>query len=168
MSEPFIGEIRMWACTFAPRNWALCNGQSVAISQNETLYALISTTFGGNGVNNFLLPDMRGRAPVGPGDGYYMGFFGGAENVLLHSQQLPTHNHQFNAENDPGVAAAPGKSPLLAIASTDPLYASPDNLTGLISDSVPNVGGSQSHNNMQPSSVVNFCIALHGLFPPRN
>lgn len=175
MGEPFIGEIRMFGFGFAPRKWALCDGQLVPCSQNPALYALLGTTFGGDGTNNFALPDMRGRAPIHAGvcTGfyYYRGMTGGAESVPLATSQLPAHRHTAAGTTATGnkFSGSPTRSLATSSDGTDPIYAAAADLQAMHADVVsPAEGGGQPHVNMQPTTVLNFCISLEGFFPPRN
>lgn len=170
MSEPFIGEITMFAGNFAPRGWAFCNGQLLPIAQNTALFSLLGTIYGGNGQTTFALPDLQGRAPMHPGQGpglssYQLGQKIGAENVQLVAQTIPQHQHTMSATGDDNQSA----SPIGAVPGRDesPVYrADPD--TTFAVDVLASTGGSQPHNNMQPFTVVNFIIALTGLYPSRN
>src|ERR1051325_5711716 len=168
MSNPFIGEIRMFGAAFAPVGWALCQGQPMAVSQNQLLFDLIGTTYGGNGTEIFNVPDLQGRAPVHQGQGisqqYVVGQEGGAETVTVTTQQLPVHNHSFavstNAPNNPSPANA-----IYATAESATLWfaGAPD--ASLNAGSVQMQGGSQSHPNMQPFVVISFIISLAGIYP---
>ena len=174
MSEPFLAEIRMCAFAFAPRGWATCSGQLLAIAQNQALFALLGTTYGGNGTTTFALPDLRGRVPVHHGQGpglpsVNQGERGGAENVTLTQGQLPQHGHSVRASTD----LAATTSPAGAVTGAKPrlgadIYAPAGNLTTLAAGAVANAGSGQPHPNVQPSLVVNFVIALAGIFPSRN
>jgi microcystin-dependent protein len=174
MSEPFIAEIRMCAFSFAARGWAQCNGQLLPISQNQALFSLLGTTYGGNGTTTFALPDLRGRVPLhavqGPGlPNVVLGEAGGAEAVTLNQNQLPPHGHGVRASSD----LAGATSPAGAVTGAKPrggadIYSSPGSLTPLAAGAVGSAGGSQPHSNTQPSVVVNFVIALVGIFPSRN
>jgi len=167
MSEPFLAEIRMVGFNFAPRGWAFCDGQILPINQNQSLYSLLGTTYGGDGRTSFALPDLRGRTPMSVGDRFNQGQKGGEETHTVTNAEMPSHTHTAQASSlvtDTPLSA--GK--LLADTAPAELYASPENLTPMKSGTVANVGGGQSHNNMQPYLVVNFCIALQGLFPSRN
>ena len=164
MSEPFLAEIRMVGFNFAPRGWAFCDGQILPINQNQSLYSLLGTTYGGDGRTSFALPDLRGRVPIHVGGGYQEGQKGGAETVDLTFAQT-AHSHAVQASADNGDAPVPTNNYL---ASANNLYREPDNLTQLRAETVSNTGGGQAHNNMQPYLAVNFCIALRGLFPSRN
>ncbi|GAB4308498.1 MAG: tail fiber protein [Phototrophicales bacterium] len=165
MSEPFLAEIRIIGFNFAPRGWAFCDGQILPISQNQSLYSLLGTTYGGDGRTNFALPDLRGRVPVHPDNQIQLGQHGGEETHTLSVTELPEHNHQFIASNSTGSATVPANN-LLAISSDLPYQ--PPNTPVTMANMVQNTGGGQSHNNMQPYLVLNFCIALQGLFPPHN
>ncbi|WP_444995375.1 phage tail protein [Aliikangiella sp. IMCC44359] len=169
MSEPFIGEIQLFGFNFAPRNWAKCDGQILPINQNQTLYALLGTTFGGDGRTSFGLPDMRGRTPVHHGDGLSRGAKDGAEYVTITTATMPAHTHAFQASTSPGNANGPKNDRTFGIdPDGDNFYTNAANLTQLNSASGSFTGGGQSHTNVQPLQVVNFCIALQGLFPSRN
>lgn len=168
MSEPFIGEIRMWGFDWPPRNWARCDGAVMSINQNQTLYALLGTTYGGNGTTTFQLPDLRGRVPIHRSNSYQQGMSSGTEMVNLSLQNLPAHTHAFNAYEGAGDQYYNTGTGLLAKTTGNLTYASATSVTQLSSDTVSSVGGGQAHNNMQPYQVVSFCIALQGLFPPRN
>jgi microcystin-dependent protein len=167
--EPFLGEIRMFGGNFAPRGWAKCDGQLLAISQNDALFALLGTTFGGDGVNTFGLPDLRSRIPIhqgqGPGLGQYIiGQQAGTESVTLTTQQLPAHNHLMNA------VAATTNTPANNTFGSGGLSifkAGPPTATMAAGTIVPS-GGSQPHDNIMPSLVVTFIIALEGIFPSQN
>jgi microcystin-dependent protein len=174
MSSPFVGEIRMYGFAFAPRGWALCNGQALAILQNQALFSLLGTTYGGNGVTTFSLPDLRGRVPVSfgamPGGvTMVLGQAGGAETVTLNATTTPQHSHQVAATTTTANKRPPaGKLFAADNASVADYYRSPTAPVALDSRSLSNTGGSQPHNNMQPYTVTNYCIALQGLFPSRN
>jgi microcystin-dependent protein len=161
MADPFLGEIRMMSYVFAPKGWALCNGQLLPINQNQALFSLLGTTFGGDGRVNFALPDLRGRTPIHVGSGHTLGEGGGAQAHSLTLSELPTHSHVFQASSAPG-STATSNGNILAAAD---LYAAPANLTALSAESVSSVGGSQAHLNMQPFLTLSFCIALQGIFP---
>ncbi len=177
MSDFFLGEIRAFSFDWAPSGWALCNGASMPVQQTAALFALLGTTFGGDGKTNFLLPDLRGRAPAHPGlNGITkQGAIGGAETVTLDVHTMPPHTHQVKASNAAATSTS-GANNLLAVAqpvsgetTPRPIYGPPiSNLTPLYPDLVSQMGGSAGHDNMQPFAVVNFCIAINGIFPPRN
>jgi microcystin-dependent protein len=170
MSEPFIGEIKMFGFNYAPRGWAHCDGQIVEITQNYSLYALLGTAYGGNGQTEFQLPDLRGRVPVHMGIGYYRGDKGGMEKVPLAQTQLPIHTHTVKGTTaNADVPKASNTRGFATVATPgDPIYG---NATGLVNMEngviAPFDGGGQPHNNVQPIQVINFCIAMDGLFPPR-
>jgi microcystin-dependent protein len=178
MSMPYIGEVRMFAIPFAPRHWADCAGQQMAINQNQALFSLLGTVFGGNGTTTFGLPDYRGRTPMGQGTdpvsgiSYSPGQTGGLENVTLLTNQIPPHTHLFYATNTQGTTANPAPQTggvLCAVPKDGFYYVAPDNnLVTLAADALGSAGGSQPHNNMQPSLVLRFSIALQGVFPSRN
>ena len=170
MSEPFLSEIKIMSFNFPPKGWALCNGQFLPINQNQALFALLGTTYGGNGQTTFALPNLRGRVPIHEGNGHTLGEAAGSTAVTVNIQQLPTHLHTLNATNQPHIVSPDNYQPLPANALTavvNGLYGPPTNLVAL-APSVTNVGGSQPHNNMQPYLVLNFCIALQGIFPSQN
>jgi microcystin-dependent protein len=175
MSDPFIAEIRQFGFNFAPRGWATCDGQLLPIAQNTALFSLLGTTFGGNGTTNFALPDLRGRMPLhfGLGAGLSsvsLGESGGAEAVTLTTAQLPPHLHNVLASADLAASADPSGNVMGAKGRGGVnVYAPASNLTALAPGAVnASAGGGQAHDNVQPSSVVNFCIALQGIFPSRN
>jgi microcystin-dependent protein len=171
MSDPFLGEIRMFGGNFAPLGWALCNGQLLPISQNSALFSLLGTTFGGNGQTTFGLPDLRGRVPVHAGQGpglssYNPGENGGVENVTLITTQMPAHNHTLNATNNDADNSHPQNN-ILAGASASIYTASAP--TGPMSQQAIGLsGGGQPHQNLQPFLCINFIIALQGIYPSRN
>lgn len=166
MATPFIGEIRMFGFNFPPRGWALCNGQTLAIQQNQALFSILGTTYGGNGTSTFQLPNLQGRTPVHVGTEITLGQSGGEINHTLSASEMPSHFHQVNAS----AGAVTGGSPTnnyLTSQLADPMFASAAAVNGAMSPLVVN-GGSQPHNNMQPYTVVNICVALTGVFPSRN
>jgi microcystin-dependent protein len=165
MAEPFLSEIRMMSFVFAPKGWALCNGQLLPINQNQALFSLLGTTFGGDGRVNFALPDLRGRVPIHVGSGHTLGERGGEQAHTLSIAELPTHAHVANASSV-NATLAPSAGSLMG--STSNGYAAAANLTSLIPSTISNVGGSQAHLNMQPFLTINFCIALQGIFPSPN
>lgn len=186
MAEPFIGEIKLMAFTFAPRDYAFCNGQIIPVSQNTALFSLLSNTFGGNGVNNFGLPDLRGRTPVGFGQSplgtaYTWGAVGGVPTVTLQQTEMPSHGHTVAAVTEASTAtgaAAKANSPnpagnMLAsmdAASDGKVYTADTEgpMKDLCPKAVSSVGGGLHHNNLQPYLATNFCIALQGAYPSRN
>ncbi len=166
MAEPFLSEIRIMSFGFPPRGWALCNGQLLPINQNQGLFSLLGTTFGGDGRVNFGLPNLQGRTPIHVGSGHTLGERGGEQAHTLSIAEIPTHTHVVNANNantatnsNSPASNFPGNS---APSST---YNPPANLVAMNAGSVAPVGGSQAHLNMQPFLVLNFSIALQGIFP---
>jgi len=168
MSEPFLAEIRMMGFNFAPRGWAFCDGQILPINQNQSLYSLLGTIYGGDGRTSFALPDLRGRTPIhvgqDTGSPFTEGQKGGEETHTLAASEMPQHNHSVNTSSTDGNAPIPIDNTLGGYNNG---YNNGTNLVGLTNE-VANAGGGQAHNNMQPTMVVNFCIAIQGLFPPRN
>jgi microcystin-dependent protein len=165
MSEPFLSEIKLVSFNFPPKGWALCNGQLLPINQNQALFSLLGTTYGGNGQTNFALPNLRGRVPIHMGNGHTQGEAAGSTAVTVNIQQLPTHLHPLQATNNNGATANPTGAFLGAVNN---MYGAASSLTTMATGSVSNVGGSQPHNNMMPYLVLNFIIALQGIFPSRN
>ena len=166
MSEPFLAEIRIVGFNFAPRGWAFCDGQILPINQNQSLYSLLGTTYGGDGRTSFALPDLRSRTPIHKSDGHGLGQKGGAETVTLTAAEIAAHTHAVKASSSTGDNATPPGDVLASVkAYRDPEAA---NMTALRSGTVVNAGGGQGHDNMQPYLTVAFCIALQGLFPSRN
>lgn len=166
MAEPFLSEIRICSFVFAPKGWALCNGQLLPINQNQALFALLGTTFGGDGRVNFALPDLRGRVPIHAGSGHTLGERGGEQAHTLSVGELPQHSHTLHATVEEGATPIPtGNLPADSPAAP---YADPANLTNLHPNTVLNVGGSQAHLNMMPFLALNFVIALQGIFPSPN
>jgi microcystin-dependent protein len=167
MAEPFLSEVRIMSFVFAPKGWALCNGQLLPINQNQALFSLLGTTFGGDGRVNFGLPDLRGRAPIHVGSGHTLGERGGEQAHTLSISEIPTHTHVLNGTSNAGNALVPGGN-LLAKANLPAYHAPDNNLAAMAPGSVANVGGSQAHLNMQPFLILSFCIALQGIFPSPN
>lgn len=163
MSEPFLAETRIFSFSFAPKGWALCHGQLMPINQNQALFSLLGTTYGGDGRVNFALPDMRSRTPMHMGSGHTMGERGGEQAHTLSIAELPTHAHALMGAKLPPDSGASGG--MLAQA---PRYASDQGSVSMAPNSVTNVGGSQAHLNMQPFLTLSFCIALQGIFPSQN
>jgi microcystin-dependent protein len=174
MSEPFLGEIRMFAGNFAPRGWAFCYGQLLSIAQNSALFAILGTTYGGNGTTTFALPDLRGRVPIGTGAGpgltpRSLGELSGQENVTLTAQQMPSHAHAAQCSSGNGNSNAPaGKlwSKDAGVQSATYTSSAPDGT--MAGTAIASAGGSQPHNNMQPYLGMSYIIALQGIFPSRN
>jgi microcystin-dependent protein len=161
----FMGELKLMAFNFAPKGWAMCNGQFLPINQNQALFSLLGTTYGGNGQTTFALPDLRGRVPMHFGQGFLQGQAGGQEFHTVTQSEMPQHVHQLSATS----TDANGPNPTNAIlASSNNAYTTPASLTSLDPSSITSVGGSQPHENRQPSLVLNWCIALQGVFPSRN
>jgi len=168
MSEPFLSEIKLVSFNFAPKGWALCNGQFLPINQNQALFSLLGTTYGGNGQTNFALPNLRGRVPISFGKGNSLGEAAGSTAVTVNIQQLPTHLHALQASTQTANTNAPDNTTLLGGSAPNDVYTGPASLSTLIPSSVTSVGGSQPHNNMMPYLVLNFIIALQGIFPSQN
>lgn len=163
MAEPFLSELKLMSFNFPPKGWAFCNGQLLPINQNQALFALLGTTYGGNGQTTFALPDLRGRTPIHFGSQFTLGESFGQEAHTVTISELPQHNHLVNA------STANGNQPSLSIVgSANNLYGAVTDLTTLNPATIPNVGGSQAHENRAPSLVLNWCIALVGIFPSQN
>lgn len=167
MAEPFLSEIRIMSFVFAPKGWALCNGQLLPINQNQALFSLLGTTFGGDGRVNFALPDLRGRTPIHVGSGHTLGERGGEQAHTLSIAELPTHTHVANAASINATAATPANAVGYARAGSQ-MYGGPTSLVAMAAQAVSNTGGSQAHLNMQPFLTLSFCIALQGIFPSPN
>jgi microcystin-dependent protein len=165
MAEPFLSEIRIMSFGFPPKGWALCNGQLLPINQNQALFSLLGTTFGGDGRVNFALPDLRSRVPIHVGSGHTLGEKGGEQAHTLSISELPTHMHMLQATTNDGTEVV-ATSAFLAKANN--VYNTAASPTTLAPDSITNIGGSQAHLNMQPFLVLSFCIALQGIFPSQN
>lgn len=165
MAEPFLSEIRMMSFVFPPKSWALCNGQLLPINQNQALFSLLGTTFGGDGRVNFALPDLRGRVPIHVGSGHTLGERGGEQAHTLSIAELPTHTHQLQASSSTATTATPTTSTVASASSASALYGAASNLVAMAPNALANVGGSQAHLNMQPFLTLSFCIALQGIFP---
>ena len=166
MAEPFLGEIRLASFNFAPKGWALCNGQLLPINQNQPLFALYGTTFGGDGRVNFALPNMRGKAPMHVGNGHTSGETGGQTAHTVTVSEMPAHTHTLTASGNQGDSGNP--TGRFLSASRDLIYLTPQSMVPLATGTVGNAGGSQAHNNMQPYLVINFICALQGIFPSPN
>lgn len=171
MSEPFVGEMRMFAGNFAPRGWAFCDGQLLAVSQNDALFSLLGTIYGGDGRTTFGLPDLRGRVPIHAGSGpglspRRLGAKAGAENVTLTVNQLPSHTHPMQALSQNAITAN-AQGNLLAQTPSVDLYIADSPSTSMASTAVTNVGGSRSHTNLMPFLCINMIIALFGIYPSR-
>jgi len=171
LSEPFLAEVRIVGFNFAPRGWAFCDGQILPINQNQSLYSLLGTTYGGDGRTSFALPDLRGRTPIhvgrsNGGEGHTLGQKSGEETHTLSANEMPQHTHVEVADSAPANQPTPGGHVLAR--TTDNIYGPKSGSSTLDAGSIFNVGGGQAHDNMQPYLAVNFCIALQGLFPSRN
>jgi microcystin-dependent protein len=164
MAEPFLSEIRLMSFVFAPKGWALCNGQLLPINQNQALFSLLGTTFGGDGRVNFALPDLRGRAPIHVGSGHTLGERGGEQDHTLSIPELPEHIHVAQGTSAAGTEKRPASTYVGRAAPVNP-YGAPNNLVAMHAASISNVGGSQAHLNLQPFLTLTFCIALQGIFP---
>jgi microcystin-dependent protein len=165
MAEPFLSEIRIMSFGFPPKGWALCDGQLLPINQNQALFSLLGTTYGGDGRVNFGLPNLQGRAPIHMGSSHTLGERGGEQAHTLSISEIPTHTHVANATTAAGNATTPTTTSLLGTSTVQSLYATASNLQAMAPNAVANVGGSQAHLNMQPFLVLNFSIALQGIFP---
>jgi microcystin-dependent protein len=179
MAEPYVGQICSFGFNFAPVNWAFCNGQTVPISQNDVLYTLLGTTFGGDGVNTFNLPNLQGQVPINQGQGpslsnYVMGQQSGTESITLTSLQIPSHTHPAFTCNTPGTTNVPSTGTALSdegpgtpqVTTYAPNASAPQ--APLSGSTISPSGGSQPHENLQPYLALNFCIALLGIFPPKS
>jgi microcystin-dependent protein len=164
MAQPYVGEIRMFAGNFAPAGWMFCEGQLLPISENETLFQLVGTTYGGDGQENFNLPDLRGRLPMHQGNGFILAEQAGAEEITLTVSQTPAHAHPLLATTAVGSAASPQNS-LLAASGSSNVYRLGPTAAALSNQTVGPVGGSQPHTNFQPYLCVDFIISLFGIFP---
>ena len=164
MAQPYVGEIRMFAGNFAPAGWMFCEGQLLPISENETLFQLIGTTYGGDGQSTFALPDLRGRIPIHMGNGFILAETGGAEEITLTVQQIPAHSHPFLASNATAVNSNPTGN-TVGNQTLAQMYIEDVANTNLAPTAIGSVGGSQPHTNFQPYLCVNFIISLFGIFP---
>jgi microcystin-dependent protein len=172
MSAPFVAEIRMFGCNFAPTGWALCNGQLMPISQNTALFSLLGTMYGGDGKSTFALPDLQGSAPMfwgqsSTGTIYDEGQAAGSETVTLLQSEIPVHAHNFMASNSDGNSQGPDQQLMAGGVGGISMYATPGALVQLNPQALSIAGSSQPHNNLMPYLTVNFCIALQGIFPAR-
>jgi microcystin-dependent protein len=168
MSEPFLSEIKIVSFNFPPKGWALCNGQLLPINQNQALFALLGTTYGGNGQTTFALPNLQGQVPIHMGNGHTLGEKAGSTSVTLNQSQMPEHLHLLQASTAVSDTDTPSSATLLGSSSPNDLYTGPASLATEAPGTITNVGGSQPHNNMMPYLVLNFIIALQGIFPSRN
>jgi microcystin-dependent protein len=167
MGTPFVAQLMLTSFNFAPTGWALANGQLLPINQNQALFSLLGTTFGGNGVQNFALPNLQGRTSVGVSSGIGYGEIGGVESVTVLSTQVPPHTHQLNASGAGASDARPTAGAMLAGQGASD-FVGPTGLAAMSAASISTVGGSQPHENRQPFLVMTWCIALQGIFPSRN
>jgi microcystin-dependent protein len=165
IEDAFLGQLMIVPYNFAPKGWAFCNGQLLPINQNQALFSLLGTVYGGNGTTNFALPDLRGRVAVHNADGHHLGQRAGAATHTLSIQELPTHIHFLNGQSAAATTPVPTGNVLAAAAN---LYGDASNLVALHPQSITNVGGSQPHENRQPYLTLNFVISLVGIFPTHN
>ncbi|HWT14738.1 MAG TPA: tail fiber protein [Patescibacteria group bacterium] len=165
MATPFMSEIKLMAFNFAPQGWAACNGQFMPINQNQALFSLLGTTYGGNGQTTFALPNLQGRVPIHRGNGHILGEAAGATATTVTIAQLPTHTHVLSGSNSLPETNVPTGAALALMSNA---YAAPNNLVAMGPTAVGNAGGSQPHTNMQPYLALNFCIALQGIYPSQN
>lgn len=175
MATPYLGQLLPFSFNYAPKDWIVCAGQVLPIAQYTALFSLLGTTYGGNGVTTFALPDLRSRVPVHNGPGFVLGQTGGEENVTLDINELPAHGHAFSGTSSAANVKLPVTNSALAQSTTsagvspgDSFYAPPGTTVALNANTVAAVGGSQPHTNLQPYLVINWCIALVGIFPSRN
>jgi microcystin-dependent protein len=164
MAEPFLSEIRIMSFGFPPKGWALCDGQLLPINQNQALFSLLGTTYGGDGRVNFGLPDLQGRVPIHMGAGHTEGERGGEQGHTLSISEIPTHSHSAVATSSTGNQPVPATA-LYGVSAAQPYLPPDNNLGALNAATIASVGGSQAHLNMQPFLVLNFSIALQGIFP---
>jgi microcystin-dependent protein len=170
MGTPYMSEIKICAFNFAPKGWALCNGQTLPINQNQALFSLLGTTFGGNGQTTFALPNLQGRTPVHMGQAHLLGERGGEDAHTVNLQEMPAHVHIAKADAKQGDANTPNPGNAYpAYTAGNPMYSpGSNNMVPMFAQMVSNIGGSQAHENRQPFLALSFCIALTGVFPSRN
>jgi microcystin-dependent protein len=169
MGQPFLGEIKIMSFSFAPQpGWAMCNGQFLPINQNQALFSLLGTMYGGNGQTTFALPDLRGQVPIHIGGKFTLGQAVGEPFHTLTIAELSTHVHALSGTSTAASQPVPTGALLATTAATDPIYAGASSLVAMSATALGNTGGSQPHENRQPYLVLNFCIALQGIFPSRN
>lgn len=164
MAQPFVGEIRMFAGNFAPAGWMFCEGQLLPISENETLFNLIGTTYGGDGQSTFALPDLRGRLPLHQGNSFVLAETGGSEQITLTVNQIPAHSHALLASLNNATAASPTGNVTGQVGATQ-IYREVPPASPMAAQAVSSVGGSQPHDNLQPYLCIDFIISLFGIFP---
>ncbi|MBK7871860.1 MAG: phage tail protein [Saprospiraceae bacterium] len=164
MAQPYVGEIRMFAGNFAPAGWQFCEGQLLPISENETLFNLIGTTYGGDGQSTFAMPDLRGRLPIHQGNGFILAESGGAEEITLTVNQLPAHSHPMLVADSQATVASPAQN-VIAKSATIRMFYQDSPSINMNAGTIGSVGGSQPHTNFQPYLCVNFIISLFGIFP---
>ncbi len=167
MAEPFLSEIRIVSFNFPPKGWAFCNGQLLPINQNQALFSLLGTTYGGDGRVTFALPDFRGRTPIHQGNGHILGEKGGTQNQTLSINEMPSHHHLIHLNNAQGTPQPASAQMLSASGDEKRFSTSQTSMVASSAKNITNTGGSQPHPNMQPYLVLNFCIALQGIFPSR-
>jgi microcystin-dependent protein len=165
MAEPFLAEVRIFSFVFPPKGWALCNGQLLPINQNQALFALLGTTYGGDGRVNFGLPDLRGRTPLHIGNGHTQGERAGEQAHTLSISEMPAHQHGISIANTTGTGSHQGPATILANSDLETRFSTGSAPGTMHPASITNVGGSQAHLNMQPFLTLSFCIALQGIFP---
>jgi microcystin-dependent protein len=169
MAQPYVGEIRMFAGNFAPAGWQLCEGQLLPISENETLFNLIGTTYGGDGQSTFAMPDLRGRVPIHFGNGFTLADNGGVESVILTTQQIPAHSHAFLATANTATDSTPAAMvPAASASASASPYGEDAPRSTLSLSSITPIGGNQPHDNFQPYLCINFIISLFGIFPSQS
>ena len=166
MPIPFLGEIKIVSFNFPPKSWALCNGQLLPINQNQALFSILGTTYGGNGQTTFALPNLQGRVPIHPGNGHVLGEAAGEQSHTLSLAEMPTHAHTARGSTTTGLQATPANN-VWAPASVNPYSSNPSN-AAMSPAAITNTGGSQPHENMSPYLVLSFIIALQGIFPSQN
>ena len=167
MSEPFLGEIKIISWNYPPKGWAFCNGQLLPINQNQALFSILGTTYGGDGRTNFALPNLQGRMPMHIGNGLDLGESGGEQSHTLALAELPSHSHPANCNSSPGSVASPGDAVWAQDNNGNAPYSSAGG-SGMALGAINPVGGSQAHNNLAPYLTLNFVIALQGIFPSQN
>jgi microcystin-dependent protein len=168
MSTPYLGQLLLASFNYAPKGYAMCNGQLMAINQNQALFSLLGTTYGGNGIQNFGLPNLQGRTPLGAGSGIVLGQSGGQDAHTLVAAEVPSHVHALQATTTAATASTPGGNLLANTSGAATLYAVASALAPMNAATIANAGGSQPHENRQPFLAMNWCIALAGIFPSQN